>query len=152
MQAAGLWVLLSGLLNLFWETAQLPLYTLASARETTDVVYAIVHCTIGDLLIAAVTFMVTCLLLRRVDWAQSRPRTGLALITISGIAYTAWSEWRNVYQVGNWAYAVDMPLVFGIGLSPLLQWLFVPAATLAMFRMGNPFRTARSVGAEITER
>ena len=133
-QQAGLWALLSLLLNLPWEIVQLPLYTLVSARETSDVVYAILHCTIGDMLIATVTCVATGLLLRRMDWPRSTPLAGLALLTVMGIVYTAWSEWRNVYQLGSWAYAAEMPQVYGIGLSPLLQWLMVPAATLVSFR------------------
>jgi hypothetical protein len=30
-----------------------------------------------------------------------------------------------------------MPLLFGIGLSPLLQWLCVPAATLLLVRRSS---------------
>lgn len=132
---AGLWALLSLLLNLPWELAQLPLYTLVSARAASDVVYAIAHCTIGDVLIAMTVFLLASALLRRTDWPLSRPVAGGAWVTVAGMAYTAWSEWRNVYELGSWAYSASMPLVFGIGLSPLLQWLFLPAATLLVFRV-----------------
>ena len=63
-----------------------------------------------------------------------------AIATAFGLIYTAYSEWVNVYQIGSWGYAPDMPLVFGIGVSPLLQWLVVPLVTLSILRMP---RTAR---------
>ena len=50
------------------------------------------------------------------------------------VAFTAWSEWYNVYRAGNWGYTASMPLIFGIGLSPLLQWLILPPAMVAAYR------------------
>ena len=50
------------------------------------------------------------------------------------MAFTAWSEWYNVYRVGNWGYTASMPTVFGIGLSPLLQWLILPPVMVAVYR------------------
>ena len=46
----------------------------------------------------------------------------------------AWSEWYNVYRAVNWAYTASMPMIFGIGLSPLMQWLILPPVIVAMFR------------------
>jgi hypothetical protein len=131
---AALWALLALLPSLAWEVAQLPLYTLVSDHEPSEIVFAVVHCTVGDVLIATVAFLSTCGVLRRVDWPRCQAMTGLALVTTLSVAYTVWSEWHNVYQLGSWAYAAQMPLVYGIGLSPLLQWLVVPAVTLAWFR------------------
>jgi hypothetical protein len=146
VRAAGLWAVLSLLFNLPWEIAQLPFYTLVATKSAGDVAYAIVHCTVGDMLIAAAVFSVTCGLLRRTDWPQKRPVAGWSLVTILGLVYTAWSEWRNVYQLGSWAYSADMPLVMGIGLSPLLQWLLIPAATLLVVRIVYPTgRTTRTL-------
>jgi hypothetical protein len=54
------------------------------------------------------------------------------------MAYTAWSEWRNVYVAGNWGYTAGMPLLFGIGLSPLLQWLVLPPVTVLAHRWLEP--------------
>lgn len=132
---AGTWAALSLLLNLVWEVVQLPLYTLIDEQPVSQVIYAIAHCTVGDVLIAMSVFLLTCAILRRSDWAIVRPWAGFPIVAAAGVAYTAWSEYRNVYQAGTWAYAAGMPLVFGIGLSPLLQWLVVPALTLAAFRV-----------------
>ncbi len=51
-----------------------------------------------------------------------------------GVAYTGFSEWLNVYLRRSWAYSDWMPLIplggHRIGLSPILQWLLVPAFSL----------------------
>jgi hypothetical protein len=57
------------------------------------------------------------------------------MVTALGLAYTVFSEWYNVYQVGSWAYSQRMPLMSGIGLSPLLQWLLLPIFTLMVMRL-----------------
>jgi hypothetical protein len=50
------------------------------------------------------------------------------------MAYTSWSEWYNVYRVGSWRYTELMPTIFGIGLSPLLQWLILPIVMVIAHR------------------
>lgn len=47
------------------------------------------------------------------------------------LAYTVFSEWRNVNVTRNWAYAEHMPRLppFGTGLTPILQWIIVPILT-----------------------
>jgi hypothetical protein len=86
-------------------------------------------------LIALALFVVTGLVLRNGNWPQSHPWRGGALVVIGALAYTAWSEWVNVYRIGSWSYTADMPLLFGIGLSPLLQWLMLPPLMIGGYRI-----------------
>jgi hypothetical protein len=46
-----------------------------------------------------------------------------------GLGYTAFSEWLNIGVRRAWAYSDLMPVLpwLGTGLSPLAQWLVVPA-------------------------
>ena len=128
------WTLLSALLNLVWEVGQVPLYTLWTERDAKGIALAIAHCTLGDMLVAGGTFLVAAVVTRSWNWSRSRPGMGAAIAIPTGIAYTAFSEWWNVSVVRAWAYAESMPQVFGIGLSPLLQWLVVPLLALALLR------------------
>ena len=128
------WAVLSFFLNLAWEIAQLPLYTIPSAQSTPQIAYAVAHCTAGDVAIAVVSFLIAAIALGDANWPVSRPWRGGAIAILSGVSYTAFAEWYNVYQAGYWAYSSSMPLVFGIGLSPLLQWILIPAATLQIVR------------------
>jgi hypothetical protein len=51
-----------------------------------------------------------------------------------GLAWTAQSEWVNVHVRGTWAYDGSMPLVAGVGVKPLLQWLLLPPVALRLVR------------------
>ena len=139
---ASWWVAISFALNLVWEVLQLPLYTIWQSAAAPRLAYAVLHCTAGDALIALVSFLFTSIILRTAMWPSSKPWRGSVLVISFGLAYTAYSEWRNVYEIGAWAYSPAMPLVSGIGLSPLLQWLIVPAITLLVFRAAGGARSS----------
>ncbi len=123
------WMLL---LNLAWEIVQMPLYRLPPAPFRFYAAYSIIHCTLGDLLIAAALYAVASLFAGWHWLADARLR-GLAVLLPLGFGYTVYSEWRNVYVLGSWGYGATMPLLLGIGVAPLAQWLVIPplAAWLA---------------------
>jgi len=112
------WAVLSLGLNLLWEVAQLPLYKIPQGPGPLYAAYAVLHCTAGDVLIAAASFLVTVVVLRDPDWLRSQPWRGLMLITSCGFTYTVFSEWRNVYQTGAWAYARRCLWFLESGLPP----------------------------------
>ena len=91
--------------------------------------------TVGDVMIAFCIFLVTSLLLRDTGWIRRRPWTGAVLVAVLGVSYTAYSEWLNVYVRQSWAYSSMMPLVFGLGVSPLVQWLILPFGITKLSRM-----------------
>jgi hypothetical protein len=132
-----LWAALALIPNLLWEVGQLPLYTLANEQNGARVAYAVGHCTLGDMSIAAVSFALTRAMLGDAYWPLRRPWQGGAIVTGLGLAYTVFSEWYNVYHVGSWAYSPRMPLIAGIGLSPLLQWLLLPVVPLMVMRLAQ---------------
>jgi hypothetical protein len=139
---AGLWAGLALVLNLTWEIAHIRLYTLWAQADLNTIVWSLVHCSLGDAVIALVMFVLGGLLLRKYDWPHSRPLAGGAIVVVGAIAYTAWSEFYNVYRAENWAYTAGMPLIFGIGGSPLMQWLFLPPLIVAAYRkLGSRYFT-----------
>ena len=130
----GLCSALAFILNLIWEIGHVCLYTLWTQADSLTIAWSVFHCTLGDVVIALAAFALAAIALRRADWPASRPWTGGAIAVISAMAYTAWSEWYNVYRTGAWGYTPDMPTIYGIGLSPLLQWLIVPPVMLVAYR------------------
>ena len=134
LRATLRWALLTGALNLAWEILQLPLYSVYYEGNSRTIAYAVAHCTAGDVLIAAATYLIAAAAIRNPRWIDARQLAGGAVAVVAGISYTAFSEWLNVSVRGSWAYASVMPQLFGIGLAPLLQWLVVPAAALYMLR------------------
>src|SRR5579859_3653375 len=109
---AASWALIALLLNLSWEIAQLPFYQLPANLSIVSRAYDVFHCTTGDVIIATVIFLLAGWVLSAPDWPTTRPWIGAAVAMLLGVGYTAFSEWRNVYELNAWRYASSMPLVF----------------------------------------
>jgi len=120
-------------LDLVWEVAQLPLYTLWKEATPAYVAFAVAHCTAGDVLIGAVALLLALILGREQALASWRWRRIVALMLVLGPAYTLLSEWLNT-TLARWTYSELMPTIEvagrAIGLSPLLQWLVIPPLAL----------------------
>ncbi len=124
-------------LNLVWEIAQLPLYTLWAEGSPAYIAFAVGHCTAGDLLIGSAALAIA-LMVNRVGPIASWPWIRVALCTaIAGTAYTIVSEWTNT-TLFRWSYSELMATISlgdaRIGLAPLLQWLVVPPLSLYLAR------------------
>ena len=129
------WMLLALVLNLIWEIAQLPLYAIYEEGDRWTIAYAVGHCTIGDLMITLACYLLSAAVLRDLAWPVHRHGAGIGIALGAGLAYTAFSEWLNVSVRGSWAYTSSMPQVFGVGVSPLLQWLVVPLVVYYLIRV-----------------
>lgn len=135
----GIYLGVAAIGHLGWEILQLPLYTIWTSASLREIAFAVVHCTVGDIMIATGALGAAILACRA--WSWPRGFKEVAVLTIVfGLAYTAYSEWFNVEVRRAWAYSADMPIVhigaIKLGLSPLLQWLVVPIAAFASVRRG----------------
>ena len=129
-----LWSALSFSLNLVWEISHVGLYTIWREADGLRIAWSVFHCTLGDVVIAVAGFALAAIVLWRANWPLSHPWTGGVVVVIGAITFTTWSEWYNVYRAGAWGYATNMPLIFGIGLTPLLQWLILPPVMVVAYR------------------
>jgi len=114
--------------NLLWESAHLPLYTIWREAEAGKILFAVAHCTAGDILIATAALVTALVVVRNAAWPDDGYRQ-VAMLTIAiGLGYTIFSEWLNTEVRESWAYTEIMPTlpVLGTGLSPLAQWIAVP--------------------------
>lgn len=118
--------------NLAWELSQMPLYALWRTGTPGEIAFAALHCTLGDVLIAACSLVAALLFLGASDWPQRRFASVAAAAVAIGLGYTVYSEAANLAR-GAWAYSELMPTLpwLGTGLSPVAQWLLIPAASLA---------------------
>jgi hypothetical protein len=128
------------LTSLAWEILQLPLYTLWKSGTRAQIASAIAHCTAGDVLIAAAALSAAALAAGGPDWPLRRFAPVAAIAILIGVAYTICSEWFNVSVRGAWTYTDAMPTIplpgFAPGVSPVLQWLVVPAFAFWRARAG----------------
>lgn len=129
--------------NLTWEFAHIPLYTLWETGTVSEIVFAAVHCTGGDILIALSSVMLSLILFGTGSWPSERRQLVVASTVAFGLAYTIFSEWLNIEIREAWAYSDLMPLIplIDVGLSPFLQWIVIP---LAGFYFAKAFPTASS--------
>ena len=119
------YLLASVVLHLVWEVVQLPLYTIWRTGTPREIAFAIAHCTVGDVMIAALSLGAAIVIAGRRTWPTKNYAAVAACAIVLGVSYTAFSEWLNLSR-SNWAYTELMPVIQGVGLSPLLQWVIVP--------------------------
>lgn len=121
-------------LNLIWEILQLPAYRIWTSGSPRFIAFAVVHCTIGDVLIGTTTFAIALIVTRAGPLATWRPGAVAGVATALGVGYTVFSEWLNVEVRRSWAYSDLMPVlpVVGTGLAPLAQWIVIPGLALAI--------------------
>ena len=129
-------------LNAVWEFLQSPLYA-DHGREFGYLVRTRLHCAGGDALILLFSFGVTSLIFRSRQWLRDGRPGPTVLFVALGFAYTVWSEWFNTQVAFSWQYDASMPLVFGVGLAPLAQWLAIPVL-LALILRTSYWRTGSS--------
>jgi len=124
--------------NLVWEFAQLPLYTIWHEGTEREIVFAAVHCTGGDVVIANMALVGTLAIGGGSLWPHARFPTVAALAVFGGLGYTVFSEWLNTEIRGSWAYTSWMPTLpmIGSGVAPLAQWMIVPPLALWWARRG----------------
>lgn len=128
--------------NLIWEFAQMPLYTLWVSGTPREIVFAAIHCTGGDILIAGGAIGIAIFALGRRQWPDRRYwRVACAALAV-GVAYTIFSEWFNTEIRQAWFYRDAMPIipVVGVGLAPILQWLALPTLAFWLLPKASPER------------
>ncbi|MEN9490213.1 MAG: hypothetical protein RJA63_662 [Pseudomonadota bacterium] len=130
-----------------WEVAQLPLYTIWNEQGVAGSLRAAAHCTLGDAGIALAASFAS-LALASVVSPLRRVLPLSVLIVAAGLMVTAAFEWASTEWLARWAYSDLMPTLplLGLGLSPVLQWIFVPTLALLILRrrMGHTLEALRT--------
>jgi hypothetical protein len=120
--------------SVVWEVGHAPLYTLWREASPAYLAFAIAHCTLGDILIGTLALLLALVVLRQPGLGRWQWGRIAALTAALGVAYTVFSEWMNVTLFRSWTYAGSMPTLdiggFRLGLTPIAQWLVVPALSL----------------------
>ena len=118
--------------HFLWEMAQGNLYQQMQSMPFWRATAWCARATAGDLAITTIAFSAAATS-GGLYWPLVRRRFSPALIFLAvGILITIGYEIHAV-STGRWAYDVRMPQVFGIGLSPLLQWIAILLLEIAAF-------------------
>lgn len=134
---AGL-VLVSCILHLAWERLHMQLYTAYEALEGTLPVY--LYATLGDVMYSLVAFAALSIL--RGGRAFQPGRIEYALLALFGLAIALFVE-QKAHMLNRWEYTEAMPLIYGFGLSPLLQMtILLPLSVYIVVRALRWFNSA----------
>ena len=87
---------------------------------------------VADTIMAGLLYFGFALIYKDGSWIQHLTVSRTTWLILAGGVGAAVSEMAHL-SAGNWAYADRMPLVFGIGLTPLLQFSLLP---LLIYRLG----------------
>lgn len=117
-------------LNFVWEMLQAPLFEGMRTMPRWTATRLCAQASIGDVVITLVAYGSVAIIAGSRTWiVDLRVRRVVGYLVV-GLVVTVALECLNVYVLGRWAYAPRMPLVWGIGLAPIAQWLIVPPLVL----------------------
>ncbi|MDQ2665131.1 MAG: TMEM199/VMA12 family vacuolar ATPase assembly factor [Gemmatimonadota bacterium] len=117
-------------LNWIWEMLQAPLYASMQGMARGKATWLCTVASGGDVVIMLVAYSVVALLVGSGAWFL-HPRPGrVAIYLAAGLLITVAAEMLSIHWWGRWSYGPSMPLLLGVGVSPLAQWVVVPLIML----------------------
>ena len=124
--------------NLLWEIAHVPLYTLWVTGSPGEIAFAVLHCTVGDVMIAGICLLLSLGAFGITSWPSERFCEVAVSTILLTLGYTVFSEWLNTQVRETWAYRDAMPRLpgLGTGLTPILQWIVVPVLAFQWAKRG----------------
>ncbi len=125
-------LVLSFLGHFTWEILQAPLFASLSNTDHFVGIGVCLKATFGDLAIALAAFWCAALARKDRNWVTKSGSLAPAIFFAFGLLATIGLEYLHTELTGRWTYDGVMPLlpVIGTGLSPILQWIFVPVLVL----------------------
>ena len=79
------------------------------------------HMAFKDSIIIIAIYLIMVIFSKNLLWIKCMNRKHIISSLFIGLIIAAFIEYRAVYIAELWSYSSHMPLIFGIGLSPLLQ-------------------------------
>lgn len=126
-------VLFAFLLNFTWELLQVRFYRGMDDAPHWEATLSCLRASGGDVLIAGSAYGAVAATSGRF-WLARPTLRRLAGFVAAGLLITIVLELVSVHALGRWEYADGVPVVLGVGLPPLLQWIVLPPALLWLTR------------------
>jgi len=136
-RSAELYIALFAFLsNFVWELLQLPLFSGFDDIHHYDVILHCTKATFGDVVISLAAFYCASLFTGTRNWIADSNKTGLGVFFSIGLLVTIVFELLATGPLNRWEYSPLMPIVpvLNVGLSPILQWIFIPIFQLWIVR------------------
>lgn len=129
--------LFSFVFHFVWEMLQVPTYAGMEQLDHWTGVKICTQATFGDVGFALAAFWITAGIARSRRWIVTPTLRQVMIFVGVGVALTIGFEIYYTHVTHRWTYSTLMPIVppFGVGLTPLLQWVIVPL--LVIFVVGR---------------
>ena len=121
------------LLNFPWEMLQTPFYVGMTGAPHWEAMLVCLRASGGDVLILLTAYGSVAAVAGR-DWLTRPGTPHLTAFVGMGLLITAVIELVSVHLLDRWAYAEGVPVLMGVGLPPILQWLLLPPLALWLTR------------------
>lgn len=122
------------LLHFVWEMLQVPGFAGMAEADHWDATLFCLRATLGDVLILWVAYAAAGFAVGDGAWIVRWSVRPVGTFVVVGVTITVVLEWLNTAVLDRWAYAQGMPIIAGVGLAPLLQWLLIPPLVLWLAR------------------
>lgn len=119
-------------LHFGWEMLQGGLYEGMAAMPFSVSTGRCFRASIMDVIIMLTVYLVAAAAARSMSGPLLSLRFAVLFVVLGLLATAAIERWA--IATGRWQYTPSMPTLWGIGLSPLLQWILIPTAAIAACR------------------
>ena len=116
----------SDLLHFAWEVMQSPFYAF-KVISLEAFVLCTIYCSSIDVIITASILLFFALVKWNRWWFLHPSSWDIVCFLAINLALAILVEYLNVYAQHDWGYLPSMPIILGIGLFPMLQWIILPA-------------------------
>lgn len=120
-------------LHFIWEMAHGGLFVGMKEQSLAEATLRCSKATLGDLVITAIAYTLAALTVRRIHWPLMPSFVTTSLFLATGLVITIGFE-QFALATSRWAYAREMPRLFGVGISPIAQWIVIPLLELPLFK------------------
>jgi len=121
------------ILNFLWEMAQATFYSSMRGLPTWSATWLCTRAAAADVALLALFFAIAAMVARDAAWPLHPTSKAIAtFFALCLLATAAIEQWAIATR--RWSYSDDMPVVFGVGALPLLQWALIPALSVLAVR------------------
>jgi hypothetical protein len=129
-------VLFSFLLHFVWEFIQVPAFEGMPQAGHWEGILLCLGATVGDVGLALLAYWAASFAAGSRIWILKPTPWPSTVFIAAGLGLTILLEYYNTEVAARWSYSEMMPLVpwLGTGLTPLLQWAFIPPVVVWLAR------------------
>lgn len=122
------------ILNFVWEMAQAGFFSSMEGLPFASATWLCTRAAAADLALLALFFVIAALVARDAAWPLHPTLRATTTFFVACFLATVGIE-RWALATRRWSYSEDMPMIFGVGALPLLQWVLIPALAVLLFRL-----------------